>query len=62
MAEHRFTPGPWAVRTIDMSLGSVETADGAKQIAQAQEVSVEDPAQAPVRRFADAEPGGHFVD
>lgn len=36
------TPGPWVVRSIDGSLGTIETADGTLQVAQAQELSATD--------------------
>lgn len=38
----KHTPGPWEVRTIDNSLGSVDTVGGVVTVAQAQEVSVAD--------------------
>lgn len=41
MTESKHTPGPWMVRTLDMSIGSIDAESGI-QVAQAQEVSVAD--------------------
>lgn len=38
----KHTPGPWEVRTIDDSLGSIDTVGGKFCIAQAQEITVAD--------------------
>jgi len=41
MSADNFTPGPWKVRTLDGSLGSIDGA-GDVMVAQAQEVNVAD--------------------
>lgn len=49
-----YTPGPWVVYTADGSLGTVETADGAVVVAQAQQVSAKDQLSGSPERFANA--------
>jgi hypothetical protein len=49
-----YTPGPWVVYTADGSLGTVETADGAVVVAQAQQVSAKDQLAGSPERFANA--------
>ena len=53
-AQTRHTRGPWIVRTIDRSLGTIDTADGAIQVAQAQQVSVADQNDGSPERQANA--------
>jgi hypothetical protein len=36
------TPGPWKVRTLDGSIGTIETSDGELQIAQTQQLRADD--------------------
>ena len=40
MSKH--TPGPWKIRTLDGSLGTIETADSNLQVAQAQQLYFND--------------------
>lgn len=47
------TPGPWFVRTIDESIGSVDSENGV-MVAQAQQVSSKDQLSGSVERKANA--------
>lgn len=51
MSKH--TPGPWFVRTIDESIGSVDSENGV-MVAQAQQVSSKDQLSGSVERKANA--------
>jgi hypothetical protein len=47
------TPGPWSIRTLDGSLGSIDAASGI-QVAQAQEISVTDRNTGHLERISNA--------
>lgn len=52
MSKH--TPGPWIVRAIDGSIGSIDAADGIQMVAQAMEIGHQDRMNGSPERIANA--------
>lgn len=52
MSKH--TPGPWIVRAIDGSIGSIDAADGIQMVAQAMEIGHQDRTTGSPERIANA--------